>query len=331
MTVQFVCPACHGQLNIVEQNKNNEAHNCYVCSQCNIEYPERDKTPVLIYPQPDTKLLEIMYSGGSTKRRKSLFRRALDLFVYKIKTAGWHTAIRMVPTFIWAKIYNKTIILLSNATGSRKVECSCCGWHGIKFGVFWGTISSIYNFACPACGSHPRHRMLSLYIPQWIDVNSSKILHFAPEEFMEPLFVKAKNGDLRITTDITLAGVSCLSNINNLPFNENSFKYIICIHVLEHIEDDSRAMRELNRVLTDDGLAVICIPETDNEKTIEFGYEDPAKSHHWRDYGKDVKQRLVDAGFDVNTVTPESLGADCNHFGLSRNERFHLCTPKENK
>lgn len=103
-------------------------------------------------------------------------------------------------------------------------------------------------------------------------------------------------------THITLAGVSCLSNINNLPFKENSFKYIVCIHVLEHIEDDSNAMRELNRVLTDDGLAVICIPETNNEKTIEFGFEDPAKSYHWRDYGKDVKQRLIVAGFDVKQL-----------------------------
>lgn len=331
MTVQFICPACQGQLNSVEQNKKDGPHSGYVCSQCNIEYPVRDKTPVLIYPQPDTKLLEIMYSGGSTKRRKSLFKRALDLFIYKIKTVGWFIAIKMIPTYVLAKIYNKSIILLSSITHSRKVECSCCGWQGINFGVFWGTIKSIFNFSCPACGSHPRHRMLSLYIPQWIDVNSSKILHFAPEEFLEPIFTKSKNGDLRVTTDITLAGVSCLSNINNLPFETNSFKYIICIHVLEHIENDSRAMQELSRVLTDDGLAVICIPETDNEKTVEFGYEDPAKSHHWRDYGMDAKQRLIDAGFEVNTVTPETLGADYVRFGLAKNERFHLCTPKELK
>ena len=175
----------------------------------------------------------------------------------------------------------------------------------------------------------PKTRMLSLYIPQWIEVDSSEILHFAPEEFLESIFVKSKNGDSRVTTDITLAGVSCLSNINNLPFDENSFKYIICIHVLEHIEDDARAMSELSRVLANDGLAIICIPETDNEKTIEFGFEDPTKSHHWRDYGLDVKQRLIHAGFDVNTVTPETLGADCNRLGLSKNERFHLCTVKK--
>ena len=45
----------------------------------------------------------------------------------------------------------------------------------------------------------------------------------------------------------------------------------------------------------------------------------------------DVKQRLIDAGFDVNTVTPETLGADYVRFGLSKNERFHLCTLKVRK
>ena len=327
MTVQFVCPACHRKLRSIEKLNNDRA---YTCSHCDNEYPVRDKTPVLIYPQHDSKLLEVMYSGGSTKRRKSFFKRALDLFIYRVKTVGWYIAIRMVPTYLWSRLYNKSILLLSTATHARMVECSCCGWMGIKFGVFWGTRKSIYNFSCPACSSAPRHRMLSLYIPQWIDVNSSKILHFAPEEFLEPIFEKSKKGDRRITTDITLAGVSCLSNINNLPFETNSFKHIICIHVLEHIEDDSRAMSELSRVLADEGLAVICIPETDNEKTVEFGYEDPSKSHHWRDYGLDVKQRLIDAGFDVHTVTPESLGANFEHFGLSKNERVHLCTLNKN-
>lgn len=330
MTVQFVCPACHGRLNSVERKESNYANISYVCSQCDVEYPVRDKTPVLIYPQPDTKLLEVMYSGGSSKRRKFFLRRAMDLFVYRVKTAGWYIAIRMVPTYIWSRLYNKSILLLSAVIPLRKVECSCCGWQGLKYGVFWGTLKSLYNFACPACGSHPRHRMLSLYIPQWIDINSPEILHFAPEEFLSPVFANAEKGDLRITTDITLAGVSCLSNINYLPFEENSFKHIICIHVLEHIENDSRAMRELSRVLVDGGLAVICVPETNQEKTVEFGFEDPTRSHHWRDYGRDFKQRLMDAGFEVNTVTPESLGADYERFGLSKNERFHLCTLKKN-
>ena len=328
MSTEFVCPACHGKLNIAENSEVVEKGAGYICSDCGKAYPFRDETPVLIYPQPDTKALEIMYSGGSTKRRKSFIKRALDLFIYRIKTTGWRIAIRMVPTYLWSRLLNKSIVVLSAIFPIKRVECSCCGWQGIKYGAYWGTTSNIYNFACPSCGSHPRHRTLSLFVPKWIDINSHEILHFAPERYLQTTFSRAMEGDNRVTTDITLAGVDCLSNINYLPFGNNSFEYLICIHVLEHIEDDLSAMRELCRVLKDDGVAVICIPETDEEETVEFGFEDPKKSHHWRDYGKDVKQRLTDAGFEVNTVTPESLSADCVRYGLSRSERFHLCTPK---
>jgi SAM-dependent methyltransferase len=272
------------------------------------------------------QLLEVQYSGGSDERRQSLLKRAFDLLVYQYKTSGLFVATRMVPTYVWVKFYNKYIVLLSRLLTSTNVICSCCGWEGLKFGTFWGTSRSIKNFACPSCGSHPRHRFLSQYIPKFIDINSLHILHFAPEEFLEKVFKQNGGTDHRTTTDITLPNVSCLSNINYLPFTDESFDSIICIHVLEHIKDDLNAMHELHRVLKTGGTAVICIPETNNEKTVEFGFEDPAKSHHWRDYGLDVKERLTDSGFQVSTVTPKSLGADSNHCGLAEDERFHLCT-----
>jgi len=162
-------------------------------------------------------------------------------------------------------------------------------------------------------------------MPKLIDVNSPNILHFAPEEYLDLVFQQGDGVDHRTTTDIALNGVSCLSNINALPFEDDSFDSIVCIHVLEHIKDDMRAMRELQRVLKKDGTALICIPETDQDKTVEFGFEDPKKSHHWRDYGRDVKDRLTSSGFQVTTVTPKTLGANSYRYGLSESERFHLC------
>ena len=325
MTAKFVCPSCRGKLNRSGQPADYTTAAHYVCEECNESYPLRDDTPVLIYPKPNMQQLEVMYSGGSAERRHSLLKRAFDLFAYRIKTSGWIIAVRMVPTYIWVKSYNKLIVLFSSLLRERKVECSCCGWEGIKFGTFWSATRNIKNFACPSCGSHPRHRFLSKYIPELIDINSPDILHFAPEEFLDSVFKQGDGNDHRTTTDITLPGVSCLSNINFLPFEENSFDNIICIHVLEHIEDDAKAMSELYRVLKTSGTAVICIPETNQERTIEFGFEDPTKSHHWRDYGLDVKERLADAGFQVSTVTPKSLGGNTQLYGMAEDERFHLC------
>jgi len=326
MTVKFVCPSCNGDLIQSDNTSDGITTVVYRCKNCRETYPTRDDTPVLIYPKPNMRLLEVMYSGGSAERRRSLVQRAYDLFCYRVKTSGWVVAIKMVPTYAWAKLYNRLIIIFSRLSSSNKVECSCCGWVGLKFGIFWSAYRSLYNFACPNCGSHPRHRMLSLYVPKWIDMSSPSILHFAPEEFLDKVFKESDTGDCRTTTDITLSGVSCLSNINHLPFEDDSFDSLICIHVLEHIEDDLKAMRELRRVLRQGGTAVICVPETNKSTTVEFGFEDPAKSHHWRDYGMDIKDRLEESGFKVKTVTPKLLESNYEYYGLCDNERFHLCT-----
>ncbi len=188
MMAAIVCPSCHGNLNKIEHSSDGPTTVNYECVACKEVFPSRDNQPVLIYPKADMKRFEVIYSGGSSKRRHSLFRRAYDLFSYQIKTSGLGSAIKMVPTFFWGKLYNKAIIIISRISPQKKVECSCCGWEGLKFGIFWGTHESYNNFSCPNCDSHPRHRVLSLYIPEWIDISSANILHFAPESYLSGLF-----------------------------------------------------------------------------------------------------------------------------------------------
>jgi SAM-dependent methyltransferase len=48
----------------------------------------------------------------------------------------------------------------------------------------------------------------------------------------------------------------------DLPFESESFKYILCSEVLEHLEDDNLAVAEIARVLQPDGKAVITVPYT---------------------------------------------------------------------
>ena len=322
---KFVCPACKARLIKDKKETGGVEQDVYICQKCKEFFPFRDQTPNLIYPKPDLHKLEIMYSGGSHKRRKSLLKRAFDLFIYCGKSTGWLNAVMLVPTYIWSRIYNNLLLKISKLIDSKKVECSCCKWKGMKFGIFWGMTSRFNSFACPQCGSHPRHRFLAKYIPEYFDLTKDKILHFAPETFLEPIFNNYNNAIDRTTTDIALSSVSCLSNINSLPFDDSLFDGIINIHVLEHIEDDAGAMKELHRVLNDKGKAIICVPETNNDETIEFGFEDPSKSHHWRDYGLDTSEKLKDAGFVVNTVTPMSLNLNYLKYGMDKNERFHLC------
>jgi len=46
----------------------------------------------------------------------------------------------------------------------------------------------------------------------------------------------------------------------SLPFKDATFDKIICSEVLEHIPDDQQSIRELVRVLKDDGIIAISVP-----------------------------------------------------------------------
>jgi SAM-dependent methyltransferase len=101
-------------------------------------------------------------------------------------------------------------------------------------------------------------------------------------------------------------------DITDIPQPDGAFDIVICNHVLEHVPDDRKAMRELRRVLRPGGLAVLQHPVQDRPDTYEdfsvvdaterlrvFGQED-----HVRIYGWDMLDRLRAAGFD-DIETPE--------------------------
>ncbi len=52
------------------------------------------------------------------------------------------------------------------------------------------------------------------------------------------------------------------ANIYNLPFKEASVDVAICLEVLEHIEDDNRAFKEISRVLRPGGCLIVAVPYT---------------------------------------------------------------------
>ena len=98
------------------------------------------------------------------------------------------------------------------------------------------------------------------------------------------------------------------ADICNLPFKDNVYDVILCNHVLEHIPDDTKAMKELFRVLKPGGMAILQIPQdlkrlvtfTDNSVTDQkerakiFGQYD-----HVRIYGRDYFEKLRSIGFKV--------------------------------
>jgi hypothetical protein len=130
-------------------------------------------------------------------------------------------------------------------TGTPTVRiCNICGY----VGCFMPIGRPIRSEAmCPECTSLERHRNLKL----WFDKNSNlfataRVLHFAPEvcvtRFLRPACARYVTADLESgRCDLTL-------NIENIALPDHQFDYVICSHVLEHV-DDRASLRELRRIL----------------------------------------------------------------------------------
>ncbi len=142
--------------------------------------------------------------------------------------------------------------------GNRFI-CPVCGGHFRKFRDF-GAVSKA-NEQCPRCLSLKRHRLLWLYLKDktnFFDENL-KVLHIAPEYCFYQRFSEQENLDY-ISADIQSPLAKVKMDITNIVYEDNFFDVILCNHVLEHIPDDGKAMKELWRVLKPGGWAILQVP-----------------------------------------------------------------------
>jgi ubiquinone/menaquinone biosynthesis C-methylase UbiE len=142
-----------------------------------------------------------------------------------------------------------------------------------------------------------------------------------------------------LSVDLEKGQAMQAEDIVRLSFQDQSFDMIVCIHVLEHIEEDRKAMKELFRVLKGEGCAVLDVPiDYHREQT----YEDPSirspedrakafyQSDHVRVYGRDFCDRLREAGFSVKEDPfIKSLGENSIRLHGLQATPFFLCTRKE--
>jgi len=198
-----------------------------------------------------------------------------------------------------------------------------------KFSKFLSYGSPLRSDArCPRCGSLERHRFLWLFLEERTDFFGSqgrRMLHIAPEKCFEPRFKKVFR-DGYLTADLNNSRAMEKMDITNIPYPDETFDIIYCSHVLEHIPDDKKALRELNRVLKNNGWAIILVPI--EGKTT---YEDPSivtpearlaafgQIDHVRIYGEDYFERLEKTGFKTEVITLEQIAdkVKAENMGLS--------------
>lgn len=169
---------------------------------------------------------------------------------------------------------------------------------------------------CPLCGSLDRERWLQHILENKIKLYNQEavVLHFAPERQIEAKL--RKNQRLTyITADIEEGRADRIEDITKINFPDRFFDYIICNHVLEHIEDEKSAFDELKRCIKVGGKIIFSVPicwdidtledasvVSEEDRLREYGQKD-----HVRLYGKDIKTRLETYGFSVQSMNVSDI------------------------
>ncbi len=201
----------------------------------------------------------------------------------------------------------------------------------------YGYVKIRPNALSPGTLSLERHRLIWLYLQRETNFfkTSAKLLHMAPEKAFMKRLKKLKN--LAYTTcDLESPLADVKTDICDLPFDDTSFDWILCNHVLEHIPNDTKAMQELYRVLKPGGIALLQVPLESNrketfeddsivnkaERTKVFGQYD-----HVRVYGKDYFDKLRQTGFEVSEIQfGKSLTeAERLRYAVTKDEYIPLC------
>jgi hypothetical protein len=193
-----------------------------------------------------------------------------------------------------------------------RFECPVCGRTFRKF-MPYGYENVREGALCPGCLSLERHRLMWLYLNNKTGFfqKTQKVLHVAPEQCFLKRFRQLKNLTYH-TADLVSPIADYKLDVQNIPFDSNSYDVVICNHVLEHVPDDRKAMSEIFRVLKPGGYAILQVPvDFKRENTFEdnsitdrkerskiFGQYD-----HVRVYGLDYPERLRQAGFTIDEPT----------------------------
>lgn len=161
-----------------------------------------------------------------------------------------------------------------------------------------------------------------------IDLSDKRILHFGPEKWL--MRAMSNNPDYE-PADLYAPIAKFRMDITSIDRPDNHFDVIVVHHVLEHIDDDSKAMSELYRVLKPGGLGFLSVPINLSRKDT---YENASITEDWerfwhftgtdhkRFYGRDFSQKLEAVGFEVTPY--RRAQSEEIRYGLAQDECIYI-------
>jgi len=196
--------------------------------------------------------------------------------------------------------------------------------NGFIHPLFLAETLNIFHYSCPVCGASDRDRLYSLYFRTHAPLENTgqfRILDIAPTKPLQN-FIKSAYPAIRYrSADFLMENVDDKVDLRNMDiYDDNNFDFIICSHVLEHIDDDTKAISELYRVLKQGCKSIIMVPILLN---LTKDYENPEitdPGERWKHFGQNDHVRLyskrgfigklMSAGFSVTEYNIGNFGPE---------------------
>jgi SAM-dependent methyltransferase len=180
------------------------------------------------------------------------------------------------------------------------------------------------KYTCPYCSATDRDRLYAYYIEKriaWQKTDDKiRLLDIAPSVPLSS-FISRFDKIKHDTADLLVEGVDLAVDITNMPeIATDTYDILICSHVLEHVDDDKKAISELHRVLKQNGWGIIMVPIVLAIDKIDEDTKITDVAERWRRFGQDdhvrlyskagFVNRLENAGFVVHQLGVDYFGED---------------------
>lgn len=225
---------------------------------------------------------------------------------------------------------------IKNYFDSHSKKCTCCSSQVLylplpayyeqmkmKYGVKKSGKGETINkeeYLCPVCGASDRDRLIISFLQKeglQKAAEGYRVLQIAPAATISSwiqIFCPQVKYE---TTDLFMEGVTFKTDIQNMKeVWDETYDLIICSHVLEHVQDDKAALREIRRILKDDGKCVFLVPILLDYEGIdeEWGLSEEenwrrfGQGDHCRKYGKNALVERLEESFYVNQLGKDYFG-----------------------
>ncbi|MFH1618995.1 MAG: class I SAM-dependent methyltransferase [bacterium] len=197
----------------------------------------------------------------------------------------------------------------------------------------YGCIHSLFRmetlnylkYSCPVCGTSDRSRLYAVYLrdklcsPGYMN-KPIEFLEIAPDRPLSCWLKKVPAVHYR-SMDLYMAGADDKADIVDMKiYGDNKFDAILCSHVLEHVEDDIKAMSELHRILKTGGFAIVMVPILLALDGDLYNSNRVSEGDRWKYYGqgdhvrmyskKGFVSKLEQCGFRVAQFGVDHFGAE---------------------